>query len=98
MEICGVEELPPGSMKGIEYENRRILVTNCNGRLYALEGTCTHEDADLSMGFLVENRLTCPLHLSMFDIVTGKALNPPATEPLKAFKVKISDSRIYVEI
>ncbi|MBI2184717.1 MAG: non-heme iron oxygenase ferredoxin subunit [Thaumarchaeota archaeon] len=98
VEVCDVNDLPSGSMKGLEYEGKRILVVNHNGQIHAMDGTCTHEEADLSIGFLMENRITCPLHLSQFDVTTGEALNPPATIPLKMFNVKIQGSRIYVQI
>lgn len=98
LEICNVDDLPPGTMKGVEHKETRILIVNHNGKVYAMEGTCTHEDADLSMGFLLENLVTCPLHLSQFDVTTGDALTPPATVPLRMFNVKIQDSRIYVQV
>ena len=73
-------------------------MVNHEGQIYALEGTCTHEDADLSLGLLMDNTITCPLHLSQFNVTTGEALSLPATDPLKTFKVKILGSDVYVEV
>ena len=91
-------DLPPGGIKGIEHQGRRILLANIEGTIYAHDGTCSHEEADLSNGFVLGDRVVCPLHLSQFDLRTGEAVNPPATEPLKSYKVEIRGSDIYVEV
>jgi len=85
-------------MKGIEVDGRRVLVVNLDGVLRAWDGTCTHEEADLSTGFLLGERVTCPLHLSQFDLTTGEAVNPPATVPLKKFIVIVENGEVYVEL
>ncbi len=98
VKICPVSELPPGTMKGIDLDGRRVLVVNIGGTLHAWDGTCTHEEADLSTGFLLSERVTCPLHLSQFDLTTGEAVNPPATQPLKRYNVKVENGEVYVEL
>ncbi len=97
VRVCTLPELPPGTMKGVEFDNRRILVVNLDGALFAWDGTCTHEEADLSSGFLLGDRVTCPLHLSQFDLTTGEAVTPPATQPLRKYDVKIENEEVYVE-
>ncbi len=98
VRICDLSELPPGSLKGAEFDGRRVLVVNLDGVLHAWDGTCTHEEADLSTGFLLGERVTCPLHLSQFDLLTGEAVNPPATQPLRKYDVKVEDQEVYVEL
>jgi len=85
-------------MKGIEIDGRRVLIVNLDGVLRAWDGTCTHEEADLSTGFLLGERVTCPLHLSQFDLTTGEAVNPPATVPLKKFNVIVENGEVCVEL
>ena len=85
-------------MKGIEYEGKRILVVNIEGTVHAWDGTCTHEEYDLSMGFLTRDRVTCSLHLSQFDLLTGEAVNPPAEKPLGKHQVRISNGEVFVEV
>ena len=97
--VCTIPELSPGSMKGIQLDDgRRILLVNIDGVFHAWDGTCTHEEADLSTGFLLGERVTCPLHLSVFDLTTGEPVNPPATVPLKKYKVKVENEDILVEV
>ncbi|MBO0887745.1 non-heme iron oxygenase ferredoxin subunit [Candidatus Bathyarchaeota archaeon] len=95
---CSLSELPPGTMRGIEQDGRRILVVNIEGKIHAWDGTCTHEEADLSTGFLLGEEVTCPLHLSRFNLQTGEAVNPPAEKPLTKHQAKIENGEIFVEL
>jgi len=85
-------------MKGIEQDGRRILIVNLEGRLHAWDGTCTHEEADLSTGFLLGEEDTCPLHLSRFNLLTGEAVNPPAEKPLSEHLVKVENGEVFVDV
>src|SRR5204862_8254250 len=85
-------------MKGIEHDGKRILVVNLEGTIYAWDGTCTHEEYDLSMGFLTGDSVTCALHLSRFNLLTGEAVNPPAEKPLGKHQAKVADGDIFVEV
>ena len=91
-------ELTEGSLATADVAGRHILLSRIGGQIFAVSGVCTHEETDLGLGFLVEDRVVCNLHLSQFDLKTGSVLNPPATEPLKTFNVKITDGMIFVEV
>ena len=81
-----------------DFENKHIIVVKKKGKYYALEGICTHEYADLGYGILTEDVIVCPLHLSQFDIYTGKVLNPPAERDLKKYNVKVIEEEVFVEL
>ena len=74
------------------------MIVNLDGTLHALDRVCTHEDADLSTGFLIGSVVTCPLHLSRFDVVTGEVQNPPAMKPLKTYSLKVEGTSVYVQL
>ena len=59
---------------------------------------CTHAKAELSYGDIVNKGIKWPLHGSSFNLETGMPLNPPATEYLKTYNVKIENNEIFVEI
>ena len=92
------DELTEGKLATAEVNGTHILLSKIGGEVYAVSGTCTHEESDLGIGFLVEDRVVCALHLSQFDLKTGEVLNPPATVPLKRFNVKIDAGTILVEV
>jgi nitrite reductase/ring-hydroxylating ferredoxin subunit len=98
VRACSVEDVPDGAKTPVDIEGRRLMIVNTGGVLYALDRTCTHEEADLTLGFLMEDIVTCPLHLSRFDAKTGEVLSAPATVPLKTYKVRQEEQDVLVEI
>ena len=91
-------ELADGTMTALDIGGAHVLVARIGGEVTAVSGICTHEETDLGLGFMLEERVVCPLHLSQFDLRSGEVLNPPATEPLKRFNVKIEGETIFVEV
>jgi 3-phenylpropionate/trans-cinnamate dioxygenase ferredoxin subunit len=93
-----VSDLPEGSISTVDLKGTHILLAKIGGEVSAVSGTCTHEETDLGLGFVLEDRVICPLHLSQFDLRTGQVMNPPATVPLQRFNVKIQGETIFVEV
>ena len=96
IKAANLKDVQDGEILSIDLEGREMMLINKNNKIHALDRICTHERADLSTAFLGENSVTCPLHLSQFDLETGKALNPPAEKPLKSYNVKIEENIIYI--
>ena len=42
--------------------------------------------------------IECPLHAARFDIRTGKVLDPPATEDLKTYPVRVVGDEIQIRL
>jgi 3-phenylpropionate/trans-cinnamate dioxygenase ferredoxin subunit len=91
-------ELAEGAISALDINGVHVLLAKIGGEVSVLSGTCTHEDTDLGLGFVIEDKVVCPLHLSQFDLRTGHVLNPPATAPLRSFNAKIEDGMIFVEV
>ncbi len=98
VNVCNTSQLKKGEMLDFDYKEKKILVANINGKIYATDRICTHADADLSTGILNEEGVTCPLHLSTFNLETGIPQNLPAEKPLKTYNVKIEQNEIYVKV
>lgn len=98
VKACSANEVKEGTLYGFDHKDKRILLANLKGKLYASDLICTHAEADLSTGFLTDEGVRCPLHLSVFDLETGVPKNPPATEALKLYNVKIDNDEIFVEV
>ena len=98
IKACSARQVEKGQMFGVCHGERKILLANQNGKVRATDMICTHADADLSTGFLSDEGVRCPLHLSVFNLEDGVPQNLPAETPLKVYNVKIDDGDIYVEI
>ena len=100
IDLLGVEEIPDGTMKMAFVDGTdQVLVVHSNGRLYAMQGICTHEYFELDKGFLTGDTLTCALHLSRFDLETGEALDAPAEIPLQLYPIDIdADGQVVLTL
>jgi 3-phenylpropionate/trans-cinnamate dioxygenase ferredoxin component len=100
IEVCPVEQLQPGEMRLVEWEDLEIGVFNCAGTVYAIEDRCSHDNGTLVEGELDEVACTieCPRHGSLFDLKTGTPLTLPAYVPVETFPVRVEDETIKVEV
>src|SRR5919205_2187760 len=73
-----------------------IAVFHVEGELYAIDDTCTHQDASLSDGWLEGCAVECPLHASCFDLRTGRPSGPPAKTPVRTHLVTVVDGTVFV--
>jgi nitrite reductase/ring-hydroxylating ferredoxin subunit len=96
VRIASLADVAPGRMKRFEVAGQRILLANVDGRFYATDDTCTHEDASLSAGSLRGELVRCPLHGSRFNVCTGKVMEEPAEHDLKTYPVRIEGDSILV--
>ena len=98
IKACNVEQVKDGQLFGFVHSDKKILLANLDGKIFATDRICTHAEADLSTGILSEEGIRCPLHLSVFDLNTGKPQNPPAEESLKTYNTKIENNEVFVEV
>ena len=100
LDICPVDDLPPGAKRVVLWEDLEIGVVNCNGDIVAIEDRCSHDDGDLMEGDVDTDTCTveCPRHGSVFDLRTGAPLNLPAYVPIDTFPVSIAGDMIQVEV
>ena len=98
IKACDTNKVASGELYSFDHDDKKILLTNLDGKIFATDRICTHAEADLSTGILGEEGIRCPLHLSVFDLSTGKPQNPPAEESLKTYNVKIDKNEVYVEV
>ena len=96
--VARVAEIPPGTMLMVQVDGTNILLVNQDGAIRAMQGICSHEYFELDKGFITGDSITCALHLSRFDVVTGEALDPPAELPLRTYPVLVVDERIVLEL
>ena len=100
IDICPVNELPPGGKRLVVHEGFEIGVFNCAGEVLAIEDRCSHDDGPLVEGEFDEESCTveCPRHGSRFDLQSGRPLTLPAYQPVETFPVSVEDGIIRVEI
>jgi nitrite reductase/ring-hydroxylating ferredoxin subunit len=90
------DEVLEGELIGVLVDGQQVVVGRVSGRLYAIDGVCTHQYADLENGTLNGETVICHFHGSAFDIRTGKVVCPPASEPIACFPVSVEGGCILV--
>ena len=98
IKACNLDQVKEGQLFRFSHDDKKILLANQKGNIHATDLICTHAEADLSTGFLSDEGVRCPLHLSVFNLEDGIPQNPPAEAPLKVYNVKIEQDEIYVEV
>lgn len=100
VKVCDLDSLKPGELMDFDFNDKKILLVKIKNTIYATNRICTHAYADLSMGFLneEEHTVTCPLHMSAFNLNDGAPLNLPAEEPLMVYKTKIENNSVFLFI
>jgi 3-phenylpropionate/trans-cinnamate dioxygenase ferredoxin subunit len=100
LDVCSLDDLPPGAIRRLEHEDEEIMVVNCGGEILAMEDRCSHDDGDLADGELDESRCTieCPRHGSLFDLRSGRPLTLPAYEPVETYPVEVEGGRVRVVV
>jgi 3-phenylpropionate/trans-cinnamate dioxygenase ferredoxin subunit len=95
--VADEAELSPGQMKKIQAGGKRLLLCNAEGNYYAVDEMCSHEDYSLYLGCIQGKKIKCSLHGSYFDLATGEALVDPADEPIRTYKVTVSNGKVWVD-
>lgn len=96
--VASLKDLQTRKLICIKTSAHKILIALAENHVYAVDDTCTHEDASLSKGSLHGDCVKCPLHGSRFRLSNGAALDDPAEEPLNTYTVKVEDDNILVAL
>ena len=91
-------ELREGEVRCVVVEGREVALYRIGGEFFATDDTCTHAHGSLSEGYVEGEEIECPLHGGCFNIRTGEATCPPATEALATYEVKVEGEDILVGI
>ena len=98
VKVGDLAMLESGEMLRVEVSGLCVLLANIDGRIFAIDDTCTHEDASLSNGSLRGEFVKCPLHGSQFNVCTGQAVDEPAERDLKSYPVRVEGTSILIEL
>jgi len=97
--ICPLADLPTGEALRVDSVSPPIAIFHTNtGEVFAIDDTCTHQDASLADGWLDGCAVECPLHASTFNLRTGEVDAPPAKRGVRTHLVTITDGDIFVTL
>lgn len=94
--VARTSEVEPGNMRMVKIGRKRIALINVEGEFFAIDDTCTHEEASLSEGDLYGDIVECPLHGACFNVRTGEVEAFPAVVPVETYQVRVVDDEVQV--
>ena len=96
MSEIAFDTLVEGKPVAIEVDGIPVCVVKVADEVFAVADTCTHSEASLSECEVTGGKIECWLHGAEFDLKTGEALTPPATQALKTFNVKRNGNQLTI--
>lgn len=97
VDVCAVNEIPPGKSRPVRAEGKDIALFNVAGTIHAIENSCLHQGAALTGGELCGNKVKCPAHGWNYDVTTGRLASSP-TRGVICYPIQISGDRVLVTI
>lgn len=99
VNVANVVQVPTGKAIVVYAGNRQLaLCRPTENEWYAIDDVCTHDGGPLGEGELLGYEIECPRHGAHFDVRTGEALTLPATRPINAYRVRVEDDQVFVEL
>jgi len=96
--VAKLSDIPENRLVGLNVDGTAIVLVNREGKIYALEDRCSHEEFPLSAGDLANGEITCALHGARFDIETGKPRALPAVLPVATYEVRVEGEDVQVKL
>ena len=94
--VLKADQLPAGHTHQIEHGEYKVLLTNVDGTVYAVESKCSHYALPLENAALCGHRLRCPFHHACFDVRDGRQLEAPGLDGIATFDVQVEDGQIHL--
>ncbi|HET9842907.1 MAG TPA: non-heme iron oxygenase ferredoxin subunit [Nocardioides sp.] len=91
-----LSELDDGVPVTVDVNGVPVCLVRSGPRIFALLDICSHQDYPLSQGEVSGATLECCVHGACFDLSTGAALTPPASDPVPVYPVRLCEGEVYV--
>lgn len=85
--LAAVDDIPDGG--GVVLSDDKLVLTRDGDAVRCFSAVCTHQGC--LVGEVQDGQIRCPCHGSAYDAATGAVVRGPATEPLEAEEIEITD-------
>ncbi len=84
-----------GSVTG-QVNGEAVLLVRMEDEWLAIGATCSHYSGPLGEGLIVGDTVRCPWHHACFSLRSGRAIRPPALNPVACYQVEVSGATVRV--
>lgn len=96
VKVAEAHGFPEGRPVQVEVDGEQVCLARIHDDFLATTDICSHAYVELSDGELLGDEIECPLHGSRFSMRTGEVRNPPATQPIDIYDVKVEGEHVLV--
>ncbi|MDS0256132.1 Rieske (2Fe-2S) protein [Thermoplasmatales archaeon AK] len=101
-KVAKETSMKDGDLMKTNVGGKEVLIIRDGNNFFATSVYCTHEEYDLSEGFLDDHQLICPNHFATFNPKDGSVISPPEGSgdiaPLHSFRTKVENGDVMVEV
>ncbi len=98
IQVGLAKDVPADGMRGFRAGDKPVVISNIEGRFYAIGDKCTHRGCSISKGKKEGEVVTCPCHGSRFNLKTGAVVRGPAENPEPSFPVRVEGETLIVDV
>lgn len=81
-------------------DGHKYALFHIGDEFYAIDDTCTHEEASLSEGTVYDDedepQVECPKHGAIFDVATGEVRSLPAVRSVRSYDTRLEGDDVLV--
>jgi len=100
IQACSLASMPEAAGVQTVVNGKKIALFKIGDAVYAIDDTCTHEEASLSEGTVYDDedepQVECPKHGAVFDIATGAVRSLPAVKSVNSYETKVEGDMVLV--
>lgn len=96
--IAPVADLPEGRGVRVDVGEHRIALFRIGDEVHALGDRCSHAEASLSEGPIVDGCVECPRHGSEFNLADGSPASLPAIRPVPVYETRVEDGILFLDL
>lgn len=99
VRACAAEDVDEDDVIAVVVDGKTYAIYHSDDHeFYASDGACTHGQARLCDGLVMDGVIECPKHNGRFDYRTGKALGAPVLDDLRIYRTKVEGDDVYIQL
>ena len=93
--VCHTNDIEEDRAKMFCIDKERIAIFKTNGKLFAVNNVCKHQNGPLGEGKIIDGCITCPWHGYQYLPESGQS-PPPFKEKVSTYDVKIEMGSVWL--
>lgn len=95
VKVCSVNEIEENRAKMFCVDQERIAVFKTEGKLFAVNNVCKHQNGPLGEGKIVDGCITCPWHGYQYLPKNGQS-PPPFKEKVSTYDLEMDGTDVWL--